>query len=362
MRVLHVITDLNTGGAEKLMVDLLPRLAKDEIEVELVVFNGVITPFFEALSQAGIKIHKFDTKANYYSPRHIVRLVRLARQFDIVHTHNTAPQLFGAIASMFCRKKWITTEHTTTSHRRVWWYRPIERWMYRRYAAVVAISEGAAAAVREVTGKKGPEIRVIPNGVDLARYEQASSLDRASIGRSLRDKKVILMVGRLSYQKDQATIIRAMTKLPENVELWLAGNGETEAALKTLALETGVSDRVCFLGMRTDVPALLKAADIVVQSSHIEGFGLAAVEAMAAGKPVIASDIPGLHDVVGGAGLLFEHENDNQLADGVTCLLNDEALYNALIEKGRQRAKRYGINQMAERYLDVYSVKYTFLK
>lgn len=354
LRVLHVITDLNTGGAEKLMADLLPRLAKDEIEVELVVFNGVITPFFEALSQAGIKIHKFDIKANYYSPRHIVRLVRHARQFDIVHTHNTAPQLFGAIASMFCRKKWITTEHTTTSHRRVWWFRPIERWMYRRYATVVAISEGAAAAVREVTGKKGPEIRVIPNGVDLTRYEQASSLDRATIGRSLRDKKVILMVGRLSYQKDQATIIRAMTKLPENVELWLAGNGETEAALKTLALETGVSDRVCFLGMRTDVPALLKAADIVVQSSHIEGFGLAAVEAMAAGKPVIASDIPGLHDVVGGAGLLFEHGNDSILAESIARLLNDEKLYKVLAEKGKQCAKRYGINRMTEMYLNVY--------
>lgn len=354
MRVLHVITDLNTGGAEKLMVDLLPRLAKDEIEVELAVFNGVITPFFEALSQAGIKIHEFGRTANYYSPRHVVRLVRLARRFDIVHTHNTAPQLFGAIAGLFCGKKWITTEHTTTSHRRVRWFRPIERWMYRRYAAVVAISEGAAEAVREVAGKKGPEIRVIPNGVDLARYEQASSLDRASIGRSLRDKKVILMVGRLSYQKDQATVIRAMHKLPGKVELWLAGYGETELALKTLAKEVGVADSVCFLGMRTDVPALLKAADIVVQSSHIEGFGLAAVEAMAAGKPVIASDIPGLHDVVAGAGILFEHGNDSLLAESIARLLNDEKLYKVLAEKGKQRAKRYGINRMTEMYLNVY--------
>lgn len=358
MNVLHVITDLKTGGAEKLMVDLLPKLKDNSANVELCVFNGEETPYSVILRQAGITIHCFGNKPKYYDFRHIFRLIKLASRYDIIHTHNTAPQLFGAIASMFVGKNWITTEHTTTSHRRVWWYKPIERWLYNRYDRIICISEAAKTAVLSITHNSSPKISIVANGVDLVRFKSAPQIDRSSIGRSTQNKIVLLMVGRYSYQKDQATIIRAMSLLPEHIELWLAGYGETEYALNQLIKDHKLEERVFLLGMRTDVPQLLKSSDIVVQSSHIEGFGMAAVEAMAAGKPVVASDVPGLRDVVTGAGILFEHGNHHQLTTCINRLLSNPELYETMIKKGFNRAQIYSIDQMTSNYIKSYNQLY----
>lgn len=354
MKILHVITSLHTGGAEKLMVDLLPALRKRGHEVELCLFNGSVTPFYKELESVGIKIHSFGEKNNYYSFGHIKRLINMAQGFDVIHTHNTAPQLFGAIASMFNKGKWITTEHTTTNHHRVWWYKPIEKWMYRQYARVICISDAAKRSMQEVTGSDKPTVTVIPNGINVDNFKMAMPVDKSTINHDARHK-VILMVGRFSYQKDQATVIKAMKLIPENVELWLAGYGETQEKLESLIQKLNLGHRVHLLGMRTDVPSLLKASDIVVQSSHIEGFGLAAVEAMAAEVPVIASNVNGLAQVVEGAGLLFEHENTEELTKQINKLLSDESLRLSLIVKGRVRAEQFGIASMSEEYINQYA-------
>lgn len=354
MRVLHVITDLRTGGAEKLMVDLLPMLNTDDVKAELCVLNGEETPFLRMLRETGISIHSFGNKPEYYNFRHLLRLIKLAKGYDIIHTHNTAPQLFGAIASLFVGKNWITTEHTTTSHRRVWWYRPIERWMYNRYKRIICISDAARDSVVSISKKSSHRIAVVPNGIDLDRFKQASPIGKSAIGRPEKSKIVLLMVGRYSYQKDQATVIRAMSLLPGNTELWLAGYGETESALRRLIEERSLEDRVFLLGMRTDVPQLLKASDIVVQSSHIEGFGMAAVEGMAAGKPVVASDVDGLLKVVDGAGVLFKNGDEYDLANKIVEIMSHPKVCNALIKSCEERAAHYGISRMATSYNRIY--------
>lgn len=352
MRILHVITDLNTGGAEKLLVDLLPIL-KERGDVELALFVGTRTPFFDVLERTGIKIHVFANSGSVYNPVSIIKLAKLARLFDIVHTHNTAPQLYGAIASLFCNTKFCTTEHTTTNHHRVWWFKPVERWMYGRYNHVVCISEATYENMKAVAGPNIPEATVISNGIDIESYQRAVPASRGDINTDAKNK-VLLMIGRLSYQKDQATIIRAMALLPSDVDLWLVGDGETHDELQKLAMECSVTDRVHFLGTRTDVANLLKACDIVIQSSHIEGFGLAAVEGMAAGKPVIASDVRGLAQVVDGAGILFPHADVGILAREVMHLLSDQFYYDTVSARCVDRACLYDIHRMATEYEKVY--------
>lgn len=348
MRVLHVITNLETGGAEKLLVDLLPLL-KQSCQVELALFQGRKTEFYKQLKDAGVTIHSFSENTNVYHPNNIFCLAKLARKFDIVHTHNTACQMYGAIASLFGRTKWCTTEHTTTSHHRVWWFVPIEKWMYSRYTHVICISEATRQSMCKVAGKSAPEATVICNGINVKKYRDAVP------ARDLKKEgKIITMVGRWSYQKDQATIIRAIAKLPEVYKLWLVGYGEMEEVLKMLARKLCVNDRVLFLGLRNDIPNILKASDVVVQSSHIEGFGLAAVEGMAAGKPIIASNVEGLAKVVKDAGLLFPHEDADTLAQEIECVCMNEVLYSELVEKGYVRAARYDISTMVEGYMDIY--------
>ena len=116
-----------------------------------------------------------------------------------------------------------------------------------------------------------------------------------------------------------------------------------------------MQERIFFLGVRTDVPSLLKTADISVVSSHWEGFGLVAVEGMAVGKPLIASDVAGLSNVVKGAGILFEKGNDKELAKIIQELLADDKYYKKVAEAGFERAKQYDINSMVEKQIQLYN-------
>ena len=354
MRILHVITDLNIGGAEKLLVDLLPLLNGQSETAELALFVGERTPYLELIERAGVKVHFFSSTGSVYNPINIIKLARLAKQFDIVHAHNTAPQLYGSLVSILRKTKLCTTEHTTTSHHRVWWFKPIERWMYSRYDCIICISDGVKEALTTVCGDKlGSKTTIIPNGINIKAFQEASSIDKETVS-SHPQRKVITMVGRCSYQKDQATVIRAISKLPDEYELWLVGDGDNLNNLRELAFHLGLDDRVIFLGSRSDVPGIMKASDIIVQSSHIEGFGLAAIEGMASGKPVIATDIPGLNKVVKGAGILFKHQDAESLASIIERVMNDPHEYQMLVEKGLERAYQYDIHIMAAGYLRIY--------
>ena len=124
--------------------------------------------------------------------------------------------------------------------------------------------------------------------------------------------------------------------------------------VKQLVLSLGVSDRVRFLGLRTDIPNVLRAADVIVMSSHWEGLSLSNVEGMSAHKPFIASDVNGLREVTKGYGLLFPHEDAKALSEEITHLANDEAYYNEIAERCYKRALEFDISKMVVGYELVY--------
>lgn len=355
MKILYVITSLRTGGAEKLMLDLLPRLQKAGIDVELCVFDGTETPFKKEFLATGIPLIEFSKGRNVYSPINIFSLIKLLRKnnYDIVHTHNTAPQLFGAISSVLCSVVLCTTEHTTSNRRRgSMWYGLIDRWMYGRYSKIICISEKTEKNLRDSLSHFSPKTQTILNGIDTVKYSDAfaGGIDKIKDNCEI----AIIQVAGFRYQKDQKTVIRAMTFLPQSVHLYFAGDGELMDECRNLAIECEVDKRVHFLGVRTDIPQLLKSSDIVVMSSHWEGFGLAAAEGMAARKPVIASDADGLREVVKDAGLLFEKGNERELAEKILRLIGDKQYYNNVAEKCYRRAEKFDISNMVEGYKRVY--------
>lgn len=353
MKILHVITSLRTGGAEKLMVDVLPRLRDKGHEVDLLLFDGTETPFRHQLEAAGIKVYDLGKGRSVYSPLNLIRLIPYLRKYDIVHTHNTAPQLYAAIGSVLCSVVLCTTEHNTSNRRRDWkWYAAIDRWMYNRYRKVICISEKTEKHLRRFLGDIHTDICIINNGIDVAKYRNTNSANLAK--ESFGCKIALIQVAGFRYQKDQDTAIRSLIHLPEEVHLFLVGDGERRDELGRLVKESNLEQRVHFLGIRTDVQGLLKIADIVIMSSHWEGFGLAAVEGMAAGKPVIASDVDGLREVVKGYGVLFPHENEHALANEIIMLSEDKAYYQKVVSKCRQRANDFDISKMVEGYEKVY--------
>ncbi|MBS5898623.1 glycosyltransferase family 4 protein [Prevotella histicola] len=362
MRILQVITSLEMGGAETLVVNLIPRLQALGNTVDLCVFDGKETPLTQRLREESPQTKIFALGHGVYNPLYIIKLAKIMKNYDIVHTHNSSPQLFVAIASLFSQTHLVSTEHNTSNRKRNWkWYRPIESWMYGRYDHVICISKIAEEKLREYMGgewlvkssNKYESITTINNGIDV------NAISKATPCKELLDlkesRKSILMVAGFRKQKNQDTIIRALTLLDkEKYEVWFAGIGERMEEVKQLAFSLGVSDRVRFLGLRTDIPNVLRAADVIVMSSHWEGLSLSNVEGMSAHKPFIASDVNGLKEVTKGYGLLFPHEDAKALAEEIEHLASDEAYYNEIAERCYNRALEFDISNTVSGYVDVY--------
>lgn len=348
MKILHVITSLRTGGAEKLVAEIVPMLSDYGNQIDVVAFDDGKPNFCELLTKKGIKV-TFLGKG-YYNASYILRLCRIMKEYDIVHTHNTSPQLFVAIANMFNSCKLVTTEHNTTNRRRghrLLSY--IDRWMYNRYHHVICISEKTEENLKAFIGNSRARISTIHNGINVSIFQKALPIDKYT------DRIVISMVGAFRKQKDQDTIVRAMQLLDKDkYEVWLVGDGERRNEVEVLVNKLSLDKSVKFLGIRKDIPSILKASDIVVMSSHWEGFGLAAAEGMAAGKPVIASNVDGLAQVVEVAGILFEPGNEKDLAQKIVQLATDQEYYNKVASKCSLRAMDYDISKMVEGYQKVY--------
>ena len=379
MRILQVITSLLTGGAEHIVVQLAERLSlKPGVHCDICVFDGEETPFCQEIEawnkeHAGENIEPIRIirlGKGFYSVRYVWQLARLMRHYDIVHTHNSSPQLFAACAKVLCAfghghvPVLCTTEHNTTNRKRSWkWYAPVESWMYSQYSHIVCISKIAEDKLREYMGGKwlntsSPwynRISTINNGVDVETIYTAPP--DAELLRLKENRKAIVMIARFRPQKDHDTLVRAMTRLDkQRYELWLVGVGERQAEVEALARQSGVSDRVRFLGLRMDVPNVLRAADIVVMSSHWEGLSLSNVEGMSAGKPFLASRVNGLREVTEGYGIMFKEGDDEEAASIVTRICSNQGLYDFVAARCHRRAMQYDIGKMVEGYYSIYRV------
>jgi len=353
MKILHVITSLYIGGAEKLMVDLLPRLRDKRLDIDLLIFDGTCTPFRKEIEAKGIKVYDFGCGGSVYSPLRFFKLLLFLRQYDIVHTHNTAPQLFAAIGSLLCSVVKSTTEHTTSNRDGGWrWYVVIDRWMYNRYHKVICIPEKAEENPRNYIGYCKAEISTINNGVDITKYANAPVSDE--LEKIAPGSRKIIMVAGFRWEKDQDTLIKAMKHLPEQFHLFLVGNGIRREELEVLTNSERMTKRVHFLGLRQDVPQLLHASDYVVMSSHFEGLSLSSVEGMSVGKPLLASNVDGLREVVRDAGVLFEHQDAEGFASKIKELENNPPLYKEVAQRCYDRANKYDISLMTDSYYNEY--------
>lgn len=354
MKILQVITSLQTGGAEKLIVDIVPRLLQKGLEVDVCLFNGKNTPFKQQLQTCGCKILDLSYDEHYYNPIKILKLWRIMRHYDIVHTHNTAPQLFAAIASVLCTTVLITTEHNTSNRRRdlKWYPLWIDKWMYNQYKKIICISNQAEINLREFIGKCKSEITTIFNGIDVEWYHSA----KPNMSLRISDRFVVVMVAGFRYQKDQDTLIKAMRHLDkEKFELWLVGDGERRQSLELLVESEGLSEQVRFFGLRSDIPEILYTGDVIVMSSHFEGLSLSNIEGMSVGRPFIASDVDGLREITKGYGVLFPHGDDLALANEIKRLAEEGDYYNQIAERCYERAKQFDIKKMVDSYANVYN-------
>jgi glycosyltransferase involved in cell wall biosynthesis len=198
----------------------------------------------------------------------------------------------------------------------------------------------------------------IPNGVDISKYKNAQPYTKQELDNIAEDAFVTTMVARFDYPKRQDTLVEAAALLPEKFHIVLVGGTSDDSGLQKvqkLAQDLGVSNRVHFLYLRSDVPQILKTSDVVVMSSEYEGLSLSSIEGMACGHPFIATNVNGLREVVGGAGELFECGNADNLAQLLRKFESDKDFYCAVTNKCLARAEEYDIQSVATKYQSVYN-------
>lgn len=358
MRVLQVINNLAIGGAESQLKDLTLGFNERGLVNEVYVLCRTGSYFERSLEKAGVLLYG-PLGLSIYSPLQVLALARHLRHhaYDLIHVHLFPAQLWTVLASDLARSRTplLTTEHNTHNRRRRWFFRPIDRWLYTRYREVVCVSESTRAALTQWVPSTIAKTRVITNGVQIDRFVNAVRLSRRELLGVSENTPLILTVGRLEPQKDHATLIRALQYL-DGVSLAIVGDGSLREELEALVRGLGLNKRVYFLGWRTDIPQVLKAADVYVQSSHWEGFVIATIEAMAAGLPVVASRVPGLVDVVGDAGVLCAPGSVADMANGLRTLLDDPQRRDELSRLGRERARKFDISSILDLYMSAYGV------
>lgn len=225
---------------------------------------------------------------------------------------------------------------------------PLYRWTYRNVATGVIVNSQATARtlVRNIAWRPAGAVHVLPNGLDPERF--AGVRPRAEVRRELgipEAAPVVICVGELTARKNAALLVAAVPGIAARVPgvvVLLAGSGAEEGALRRQVAALGLGERVRLLGFREDVPDLLGAADLLVHPARVEGFGYAVAEAMAAGRPVVATDASSLPELVedGRTGSLFPPEDGAALEAAVVRYLTDGALARAHGAAGKRRAER----------------------
>lgn len=349
IHVLHVIGEMGTGGAESLVVELVRRGRDVGWRSSVASAGGARED--ELVAEALADVHRVPLSRR--RPGGLLRAVVATRRAlvetdpDVVIAHNVGVTVAAALALRTRRRRppIITVFHGVAADD----YRPAARLLSTASTTVVTVSEAIARRL-VAAGLRRREPVVIPNAVTAPVLP-----DRAAARHDLGlepDTPVALCAARLVDQKRHDVLFRAWSDLPTRCVLLVAGDGPNRADLEALRTELGLEDRVWLLGNRRDMPRLLAAADVATLASDWEGLPVFVLEAMAAGRPVVATDVDGLREVVrDGGGLLVPPRSPVALAEALQTLLTDTDARADAAEKARQTiAARHDPGRMVESY------------
>ncbi len=253
--------------------------------------------------QRGIEPELFyiDSPIDWKCARGLMEIFR-RRDVDVVHSHEFTMAVYGAVAARLTGRAHLITMHGTRTFAKRWRRRAALRWAIRHSVATVGVSRPTADFVETSLGLPAGAVGVVENGIVPHRGERQPVRDELHVPAEV---PLIVAVGNLYKVKGHIVLLRALVALakrrPELAwRLAIAGRGEEESALREFAQQNGLGDRVSLLGYRTDVPNLLAAGDIWVMPSLSEGLPLSLLEAMFAGKAILASRVGGIPDVISG--------------------------------------------------------------
>ncbi|TCL76755.1 glycosyltransferase involved in cell wall biosynthesis [Hydrogenispora ethanolica] len=342
MRILHVINDLGPGGAQKLLSNYLLH-SDGALQHDLCLLYPTESPQLACLNHRPIRVHAFNLTRKY-SVQAVLRLGQLIRKnhYDLVHVHLFPAQYFAALAALFFPgTRFVFSEHNSFNRRRSHpLYRCADWLAYLPYQKVICVSEDTQKTLLDwLPGLKSKAV-ILYNGVPLGPLRQADpQFDMLLIG-SLR-----------SHVKGVDLLLRAVAGLGDAVSrVAIAGEGKLLPELLRLRDELGLTSKVHLLGNRDDIPELLAQSKMLVMPSRWEGLPIALLEAMAAAKPIVATPVGGIPELIesGRNGLLVPPDDVPALTAAIRRLLADPA---AAAELGKHAYQDVCAKFALERYI-----------
>ncbi len=346
MRILQVSSARHFGGGERHFVDLTNGLADRGHELFVAVVAD--SPLRASLNDIPDQKIFHLSSTNALNIASVWSLAKFARQnqIEIIHAHMARDYPLAALtAGRAPGAKLFITRHVLFP------LGQIHKLTRRRVARVIAVSDAVATALREQNIFDGQQIRVVRNGIDLSRFDSADKENRP-VDAPLR----VGILGELSPVKGQTDFVRAaaqVTRQHPSVEFVVAGKdnsgGNNRRELDELIESYGLQNKVEIIESNIDVPSFLRTLHLFVSASHSEAFGLAIVEAMAAGAPVVATMTAGAAEIIDDrkTGLLTPIGEPEQLAKKISALLDNPAQRASLRNNARQMvSERFALERM----------------
>jgi glycosyltransferase involved in cell wall biosynthesis len=363
-RVLQFIGSFHQGGTERQAVSLMRDLADDgRFEVFAATLNreGVLLAEAEAIGFTAIPEYRLTSFFNANFIRRVRECARYLRdnRIDIVHTHDFYTNVFGMAAAALAGAEGKIASKRETFEMRSKAQEIVEMMAFGRAGAILVNSE----AIRDLLIARSvptEKIHVIYNGLDVGRFGGRSP-DPAAFGLP-NGRRFVTIVANLRHRvKNLPMLLRTASKVTAGVtdaDIVIAGEGELEQELRALAGGLGISGRTHFIGRCTDVPGLLGISDVCVLTSFAEGSSNSILEYMAAGKPVVATNVGGAAEAVieGETGYLVASDDDTAMSARLIELLDDTEKSVRMGQAGRRLAEtKFSLSNRLERTIDLYN-------
>ncbi len=361
MTILFLISSEGYYGVENMLVGLAMELSRQGCHCVVGVFCNSHSPHTEVAEQAqrqglAVEIIACSGRWDWRAVKQI-RTLLSKHDVDVVHPHGYKADLY-ALAASRNRVALLATSHNWPSRLlRMRAYAILDRLALRMFDRVIVVSDAVADILRR-SGVADEKVAKIPNGVDLDRFRSAVPKLRNEIG--IANDPVVGFVGRLVAEKGGAFLVRAAQQVlavHPNTTFVLVGEGPAQQEWQALACQLGIGKQIVFSGARDDMPEVYASFDMLVLPSLIEALPMCLLEAMAAGKPVIATRVGAVPGLVVDAqtGLLLDPGDVGALANAILRLLENPDQACQLGENGRAHvAQHFSAEVMAESYLAMY--------
>jgi len=320
------------------------------------------------LRRRGISVYCLNCTQRRRAAKAFRRLLRIIRKHnvDIVHTHLFEPTLIGLTAAKLLRRATVLTRHHSDALYRIenslkrWAYLQLECYCSSMADHIIAPSTDVRRILVLRENVRASKVSLIPYGQDFRRFQSVTQMNVAKVKNELGMGQIpdLVCVSRLHPEKGHVYLFEALAALKQeslDVSLYLVGEGPERKLLEESAEKLGIRQSIKFLGWRDDALAILSAADVVVHPSLHEALPSALIEALALGKPIVASDVSGVHDIVNGYGSIVPAANSTALANALRSTLAGLERANLLAAQGKAHIFEYmAAPRVAEAHIDCY--------